>query len=487
MMIVYRATNEANGMSYVGVTVKKLKYRANGHKRDADRGRGSENSIQNAIRVHGFSKITFEQIDEADNYSELREKEMFWIKKLNTRWPNGYNLNKGGNLHGEIKNRRYRHEFTIDGVTYEGMENLAKAFGLTKKTVESRLTSNLNWTLRQIVGLDPAPVQVPVCAKEITYKGVTYPSKRHLVRALNPNMNTETFRHRLERGMSIEEALSDKKLKGNASEVVVGGKTFESISSAARYYGVKASTMANRIRSGWSGDDCASQDIRCGNITAFGITYKNKMELCEKLKLDYWHFCQRLFRGLTPEQAINNEKTEYEKGLEFTVDGKTFDTQKEAAEYYEMTPRMLSKRLFLGWTPEQAVGLVERRRTSNRGRKVTVEGRTFNSIMLASEHYGVDAMEARRRIRAGWSPEEVFGLQQRSKRRPHKGKPIVVDGVEFPSLSEAADHYGVSPSRARSRIKDLGWTNEQAFGVHPKPERVYNRCSDTGRLLKNEG
>jgi group I intron endonuclease len=484
-MIVYKATNEDNGMQYVGVTVKKLNYRANGHKRDADRGRGSENSLQNAIRVHGFSKITFEQIDEADNYSELREKEMFWIKKLNTRWPNGYNLNKGGNLHGEIKNKTYRHKFTIDGVTYEGMENLAKAFGLTKKTVESRLTSNLNWTLRQIVGLDPAPVQVPVCAKEITYKGVTYPSKRHLVRALNPNMNTETFRHRLERGMSIEDALSDKKLKGNAAEVVVGGKTFRSICAAARYYGISSATMGNRIRAGWSSDDCASQEIRGGNITAFGITYKNKMELCERLGLNYELFCQRLWRSLTPEQAINNEKTKYEKGLEFTVDGKTFDTKKEAAEYYGMIPRMLIKRLYLGWTPEEAVGLVKRGKIRNPGREVKVEGRTFKSIRLAAEHYGISSYLATSRFNMGWEPEEVFGLKERSKRRPHKGNRITVEGVEFPSLLEAADHYGLHPACVRSRIKDLGWTIEQAFGIEPKPERVYNRCPDTGRLLKN--
>ena len=359
-MIVYRATNEANGMSYVGVTVKKLKYRANGHKRDAERGKGSDQSLQHAIRIYGFEKIKFEQIDSADDYAELREKEMSWITKLNTLWPHGYNLNRGGNLQGPIKNRRYKHKFVVDGVTYHGMEAFAEAFGITKKQVECRLSSNLNWTTRQIAGLDPAPVQVPVCAQEITYKGVTYPSKRHLVRALNPNINTETFRHRLEIGLSIEEALLDDRPNGNATEVVINGEKFETITAAANHYGIKASTMSARIRSGWSGVDAVNPKIRGGSVTAFGVTYKNKLELCEKLGVDYMFFCRRYAKGLTAEQIINSEKTKREKDLEFTVDGKMFGSKKEAAEYYGLLPLVLVKRLRRGWTPEEAVGLVER-------------------------------------------------------------------------------------------------------------------------------
>jgi len=368
-MIVYTATNTVNGMQYVGVTVKKLKYRKTGHFNDARRGRGSLFSIQEAIREFGMDKICFEQIDEALDYSELRQKEMLWIDRLDTLSPNGYNLNKGGNVWGEIKNKTYKHKFVLDGKTYYGIAGLADAFGLTKKTIEARFYSNLNWSLRQIVGLDPAPRQVPVCAKPVTYQGVTYPSVRHVARALSPELPPETFRHRLEVGMSIEDALKPEKIIGNAKKITAHGRTFDSISEAARFAGISPGTLQNRLYAGWSADEAVSPKVRENPVTVFGVEYKNKIEMCKALGVDYEVFFARLNRkGATIEQALTGEKSEYQKRLEFVVDGKTFNTKKEAAIHYGMTPRKMIKRLYLGWTPEQAVGLETRARRQANGR-----------------------------------------------------------------------------------------------------------------------
>jgi group I intron endonuclease len=357
-MIVYLATNTVNGMQYVGVTVKKLKYRKNGHLHDAIRGKGSKSSIQEAIRNYGMDKILFKKIDEACDYTDLRQKEMSWIERLNTLSPNGYNLNKGGNVWGEIKNKTYKHKFVVEGKTYHGMGALADAFGLTKKTIECRLKSNLGWSLRQIVGLDPAPKQVPVCAKEITYKGVTYPSQRHLVRALSPDLSPDTFRHRLENGMSIKEALKPEKIIGLAREVKAHGRTFKTVKEAAKFAGISSGTLLARLYAGWSEEDAVSPKVRENPVTVFGIKYKNKIEMCKHLGVDYETFLTRLNRvGVTVEQAVTGEKTKYQKRLEFTVDEKTFDTKKDAAKHYGINPVWVSKRLRRGWTPEQAVGL----------------------------------------------------------------------------------------------------------------------------------
>ena len=368
-MIVYTATNTVNGMQYVGVTVKKLKYRRKGHFHDARRGRGSLFSIQEAIREFGMDKICFEQIDEARDYSELRQKEMLWIDRLDTLSPNGYNLNKGGNVWGEIRNKTYKHKFVLDGKTYYGIAGLADAFGLTKKTVEARFYSNLNWSLRQIVGLDPAPRQVPVCAKPVTYQGVTYPSVRHVARALSPELSPETFRHRIEVGISIEDALKPEKIIGRAKKITAHGRTFESISEAARFAGIRPGTLQQRLYAGWSADDAISPKVRENPVKVFGVEYKNKIEMCKALGVDYEVFLRRVYHsGLTIEQAVSGEKTRYQKRLEFVVDGKTFDTKKEAAIHYGVKPSQITKRLRRGWTPEQAVGLETRARRQTNGR-----------------------------------------------------------------------------------------------------------------------
>tara|TARA_R100000951_G_C2616923_1_gene173089 strand:- start:78 stop:1157 length:1080 start_codon:yes stop_codon:yes gene_type:complete len=358
-MLIYLITNKVNGIQYVGCTVKKLKYRIQSHLHEATRGRGSKHSLQQAIRDFGFDNMGFKKIDEASSLQELRQKEIYWIESLNTLYPNGYNLNKGGNVFGDRK-RSYKRFFEIDGKTYEGISNLAKAFGLTKKTVEARLSSNLNWTLRQVVGLEPAPKQIPLCAKEITYKGVTYPSIRHLATHLKVDVSCDTFRRRLDKGMSIEDALNPRKIKVNAKQITFKGKTFSSLQEAAKFAGINTSTLTARLSSGWSVEKAMTETKRVLPIKLFGNFYKNKMAICKHFNIDYNTFTRRVSYGLSIEQAIVSEKTEYEKRIEFTFNGETFKNKKEAAEKYGIKPHVIRKRLMRGWTPEQAFEIVER-------------------------------------------------------------------------------------------------------------------------------
>jgi len=49
--------------------------------------------IGNKLRKHDFD---FDILDAADSYEEAYELEQAYIVELNTQWPNGYNLNSGG-------------------------------------------------------------------------------------------------------------------------------------------------------------------------------------------------------------------------------------------------------------------------------------------------------------------------------------------------------------------------------------------------------
>lgn len=49
-----------------------------------------------AIQKYGKNNFVIEQIDSANNLQELNEKEVYWISKLNTLSPSGYNLTIGG-------------------------------------------------------------------------------------------------------------------------------------------------------------------------------------------------------------------------------------------------------------------------------------------------------------------------------------------------------------------------------------------------------
>jgi hypothetical protein len=93
-MIIYLVTNKLNGKKYVGQTKQTLSYRWHKHMK-----RG--NALFNAIRKYGGSNFTIEEVCKCDSNKELCKMEKYWIKKLNTMYPSGYNLTTGGELKKE--------------------------------------------------------------------------------------------------------------------------------------------------------------------------------------------------------------------------------------------------------------------------------------------------------------------------------------------------------------------------------------------------
>lgn len=91
-MRIYLITNTVNGKQYVGQTIHTLSERWANH--------CSKNSgciaLKNAIHKYGKDSFKIEEIDTASTREDLDEKERFWISKLNTLSPNGYNLKSGG-------------------------------------------------------------------------------------------------------------------------------------------------------------------------------------------------------------------------------------------------------------------------------------------------------------------------------------------------------------------------------------------------------
>jgi len=87
--IIYCATDSTNGKKYVGLTVRDITGVKNRHSVACT-------YFGNSYRAHGPENFTWEKIDEAFSYEELGQKEIFWIKELDTLHPNGYNISSGG-------------------------------------------------------------------------------------------------------------------------------------------------------------------------------------------------------------------------------------------------------------------------------------------------------------------------------------------------------------------------------------------------------
>jgi len=84
-MIIYKTTNLLNGKIYVGKDSK-----------NNPNYLGSGIYIYKSIKKHGKENFKKEIICECCSKEELNKKEKYWIKTLNSKIPNGYNISDGG-------------------------------------------------------------------------------------------------------------------------------------------------------------------------------------------------------------------------------------------------------------------------------------------------------------------------------------------------------------------------------------------------------
>jgi predicted DNA-binding protein len=100
--IIYKITSPL-GKVYVGQTIRSFEKRMKEHKRDSSRC----TLIKRAIDKYG-NEMVYEIIEEDVPQEHLDDREIYWIKELNSLAPDGYNCNTGGQFNvvtQEIKDK----------------------------------------------------------------------------------------------------------------------------------------------------------------------------------------------------------------------------------------------------------------------------------------------------------------------------------------------------------------------------------------------
>ena len=97
MSKIYSITNNINSKKYIGKTSRTLSQRINEHKQIASGNSNNKGAIHHAISKYGIDNFSIKCIEECDTNRE-NEREMYWIKMLQThvQYGKGYNLTKGG-------------------------------------------------------------------------------------------------------------------------------------------------------------------------------------------------------------------------------------------------------------------------------------------------------------------------------------------------------------------------------------------------------
>ena len=91
MGIIYKIYCKKTQLSYIGKTIQELKTRIKQHRDKSSYCR----CLSSAIKEYGWENFNVSTLWEGDN-SKLGEMERYYINKLNTLEPNGYNSREGG-------------------------------------------------------------------------------------------------------------------------------------------------------------------------------------------------------------------------------------------------------------------------------------------------------------------------------------------------------------------------------------------------------
>lgn len=137
MNYIYCITNLINNKRYVGKTTQTPEERFKRHCIDCNKERCEKRSLYDAMNKYGVENFKVETLEEIEDETILSEKEIYWIKELQTYGKNGYNASKGGD--GTIL---YDYQEFIDlyNLGYSS-QNIANKTGTTIETINTVLRS----------------------------------------------------------------------------------------------------------------------------------------------------------------------------------------------------------------------------------------------------------------------------------------------------------------------------------------------------------
>lgn len=251
--LIYVVTHTESGCQYVGQTKEAtVADRWDLHILEAHKNsKKTVRPIIRAIQTHGSDAFTYTRLDDAHSHAELNEKEVFWIDKLKTFKPNGFNATRGGQ--GVESGRSVE----VGGVPFKTITAAAEQHGVPLSSASRWLKKG---TPEQAFGLAPKPKRRSSRGNPLnfTHDGHEYHYPSLKAAAEDHGVPEKKLQRRLKDDWSILEALDLVERPGAEQKkpvrVRLNGKTvtYPSRGAAARSQGLSVQTLLERLRRGWS-------------------------------------------------------------------------------------------------------------------------------------------------------------------------------------------------------------------------------------------
>ncbi len=160
------------------------------------------------------------------------------------------------------------------------------------------------------------------------------------------------------------------------------------------------------------------------------------------------------------------------KGKKITINDMTFNSLTDVAIFFNLSPATLARRLRGGWTIEQAIGKDEKPKRIGNAKRIEFNGVQYLNLKELAKVNNKHPEMLRRKLREGYSLQEI--ISNEVKRKAHaNAKPIAFNKKLYPSIHALVDEFKIKASVYSKRLK-RGWTIEQALEMEPAPPRFRN-------------
>lgn len=288
-----------------------------------------------------------------------------------------------------------------------------------------------------------------------------------------------TYKYRLDKGYSLEEALTQGYNEGRRVVATEGvedvlketpvknsessnledkdsvktisvvdhlGNSYPSVSAMCKVYGVNYSTYTNRLRYGWSVERALLS--KTGEVVDHkGNTYKSIGEMCNTYGTHFTSFCRRRKAGWSLEECLLG------KGSVEDHNGRSFKSITAMCKFYGVDPSSYQSRLKKGLSVEEAL----------LGNVFDFEGNRYYTVNEMCKHWGINYSVYIHRIYKGWSQQDALTIKPKTQTKVRTRKQKDHLGNIYPTFKAMCDDYGLPSYLVRARLDRFKFSLEAAL------------------------
>ena len=374
---IYLIENTCTHKKYVGLTVMSLQNRWGNHLRTAFESM-SNTPLHKSIREFGKDNFTITCIEESLSQEILPEKEKYWIETLGTIAPNGFNVLEGGQTGGGR-----RKKIVYEGVEYNSIVQatyiLSQKSGLPEHVVAKRLQankkipvmarkhskhpdagSNLWRRWKQLI----RDTKLNIRNGEIADEWLEYDNfKNDTLQTYNPALCLTRKDETLPWGKNNFEWTTKKErvTRTFGEKYILKGIVYNSLTAVAEKYGINLTTLKYRIsKLNMNIEEAVNKKLgktsknNRGGFIFEGIHFdsanKANIYAAQKYNISLSKAKDRITRGLPLDKP--------DHAVPCVVNGINFKSESAAAAHFGVNKSTFQKRKRLGWSLEQALGLM---------------------------------------------------------------------------------------------------------------------------------